>query len=584
MEMDTTASYAQENAPSTGRLVRRGVRTESRESRRSVALAGIAGWAAGMLLQFHPMLLSGLGQIQGDWSDSRLVNYILEHGYRWMVGMPGHERFWSPPVFFPAPNTAAYSDILLGVAPLYWLWRIAGIASDTAFQLWVLSLATLNFASAFALFSRGFRCRPAAAAAGALLLSFAAMRTSQVMHAQLIPHFYIALAIVAVLRIFEPEPELRAGVAMVERRTSWVLALAAFCVLQLYSSFYYGWFLCFALVIATFWSLALPGVRRRFLLTLRANGRTLALAIALSALALAPLLSHYLGAEHQVGARSFAVVDAMLPRVESWVYLGDDSWLYGWLASREGFHGLPLEHEQRLGLGIATTLLAGFGLWLVRRKKSVQLILLVPLTMALLATRWPGGFTLWHAVFLIVPGANAMRAISRIGIALLFPAALGVALLINAISRSRRIPPSRTAVRIRKRDSCRRAMLVLAITSVIVAEQVGRPRAFGKKEGRARVARVAGAIGASCSAFLYTTIGGDDDPWRYHVDAMWASMKILVPTINGYSGSEPPEWAFYDNRVHAPAQDSALSESLARWEAKWKLDPSRTCRVRTPPG
>jgi hypothetical protein len=561
--------------------MRGGVRAEPRGSRLGYVIAAFAGWAVGIMLQFYPMLLSGMQRVEGNRSDSRLVNYILEHGYQWLLGMPGHERFWSPPAFYPAPDTAAYSDVLLGVAPLYWLWRMAGLAPDGAFQLWMLSLATLSFAFAFVLFSSGFRCRPVASAAGALLLCFAAMRTSQVMHAQLIAIFYIAIALLAMLRIFEPEPELRAGIQMVERRTLWVLALAAACVAQLYASVYYGWFLCFAIVLAALWSLVLPRTRRRFLLTIRTNASALVIATALSALALAPLMIHYLGAEHQVGPRNFDLVDGMLPRVESWMYFGAGSWLYGWLTPYPAFRGLPLEHEQQLGIGIATTLLAAFGLWLARRRPSVQLIVLVPLTMALLATRWPGGFSLWHAVYLIVPGAGALRAISRIGVAILFPASLGVSLVINAISRSRRIPPSRAAVRIRKRDQRRRAIVVFAIIAVVVAEQVGTPRSFDREDTRARVARIAGTIGAPCDAFLYTTIGGDDDPWSYQVDAMWASMARGVPTINGYSGAEPPGWFFYDIRVRTAQQDSVINESLARWEARWKLDPSRVCRART---
>ncbi|MEO8879816.1 MAG: hypothetical protein ABI446_05420 [Gemmatimonadaceae bacterium] len=562
--------------------MRGGIRAESYDSRLSVVLSVVAGWAIGIALQFYPTLVSGFSRVQGDRADARLNNYILEHGYRWLTGMPGHERFWSPPVFYPVANTAAYSDVLLGVAPLYWPLRLAGLAPDSAFQSWMLALATLNFASAFILFWRGFRCRPLASAVGAVVLSFAAMRTSQVMHAQLIAHCYIVLAIFALLRVFEPEPELRAGVTIVERRTVWIFALAAACVAQLYSSFYYGWFLCFALLIAALWSLVLPGARRRLVLAARTNARALGAATALGALALAPLATHYLSAEREIGARSFAMVEPLLPRVESWAYLGSHSWLYGWLASNEIFRALPLEHEHRLGIGVATALLAAFGLWRARRRPSVQWMVLVPLTMAVLATEWPGGFTLWRAVYLVVPGADALRAVSRIAVAILFPASLGVALLINAISRARRVPPSRAAVQIRRRDQRRRALAVVAIIAVVVAEQVTHPRSYDKLEARERVASVAAGIGASCDAFLYSTIGGDDDPWSYQADAMWASMEHGVPTINGYSGGEPPGWSFEDIRVRSAEQESVIVVALARWEERRKLVAARVCRVRTP--
>ena len=137
---------------------------------------------------------------------------------------------------------------------------------------------------------------------------------------------------------------------------------------------------------------------------------------------------------------------------------------------------------------------------------------------------------------------------------------------------------------LRKRDRRKRAAIVLAIVAIVTAEQVQVPNSYGKNDGRARVARVANAIGASCGAFLYTTIGGADDPWNYHADAMWASMERGIPTLNGYSGNQPPGWNFYDIRVHTAAVDSIVSDSVASWASRWKLDPARICRVRTPPG
>ena len=561
-----------------------GRRVERRESRLAAGSAAVAAWIVGMLLQFSPMLLSGLRRVQSDWGDTRLNNYILEHGYRWVVGFPEHNQFWSPPVFYPVPNTAAYSDVLLGVAPFYWPWRLAGLAPDTAFQLWLLTIATLNFVSALLLFSRGFRCRPMAAAAGAMLLSFASVRTAQVMHAQLIPFFYIALGILAVLEIFRPVPELRAGITIVERRTAWVFVLAGAIVAQLYTSFYYAWYLIFALALAVLCAVVMPGTRRRTLLTVRANLGSLASAALASAFLVAPLIAHYLQAERQVGARSFLVIEQMLPRVQSWAYMGPNSWLYGWLAELHSFHVLPLEHEHRLGLGIVTIVCAAAGLWTARRRRDIQFAVIVPMFMALLATEWPGGFTAWRAIYLVVPGASALRAVSRIGVALLLPASLGIALLVDAIGRPQRIPPSRTALALRRKDRRKRALVVLVLFAAIVAEQVQRPPSYDKGEGRARVARVANGIGAGCQAFLYTTIGGADDPWNYHTDAMWASMDRRVPTINGYSGNQPPGWNFYDIRVHTAETDSVVGDSLAQWSARWHLDPARICRVRTPPG
>src|SRR5687768_1748130 len=91
---------------------------------------------AAVVLAMHPTVLSGLRLIQTDLGDTRLNMYLLEHSYRWVRGEPSHGDFWSPPFFYPAHNTAAYTDLLLGAAPLFWAWRVLGAVPDTAFQLW----------------------------------------------------------------------------------------------------------------------------------------------------------------------------------------------------------------------------------------------------------------------------------------------------------------------------------------------------------------------------------------------------------------------------------------------------------------
>src|ERR1043166_6388433 len=67
----------------------------------------------GVMMVHHPMILSGFRRIQTDLGDSRLVHYLLEHGYRWVRGEPGHCDLWSPPFFYPVKNVAAFSELLL---------------------------------------------------------------------------------------------------------------------------------------------------------------------------------------------------------------------------------------------------------------------------------------------------------------------------------------------------------------------------------------------------------------------------------------------------------------------------------------
>ena len=68
-----------------------------------VALA----WAIGMFLSFHPMILSGFERVQTG-SDTRFLNYVLEHSYLWVTRAENYSNYWHPTFFYPAENCAAY--------------------------------------------------------------------------------------------------------------------------------------------------------------------------------------------------------------------------------------------------------------------------------------------------------------------------------------------------------------------------------------------------------------------------------------------------------------------------------------------
>jgi hypothetical protein len=530
--------------------------------------AALASWPAlvggivGLYLAFAPTLSSGLARMQVDWGDTRLNNYILEHGYRWLRRMPGHLVLWSPPIFYPAPNTAAYSDILLGVAPFYWPWRLAGVPPDTTYQLWMISLATVNYLAALICCRRLLRLGWAAATVGAFVFAFGSIRIAQLRHAQLLAQFYWLLALYALERIFEVHTTDEAARRANARRPVWIAAVGASVVLQLYAGYYLGWFLAFSLTLGLVWALILPSTRNRLVTVCRQSWRPLAATAAVSAIALVPLALPYIRASHDVGLRPYSIVTWYLPRIWSWMFQGGEGRLYGWLFRYPQFRSIPEGTEHHLGIGVATTLLVAAGLWLRRREPMVQLLIATSVTIVLLCTVWPNGTSAWILVYRFFPGAGAVRGVSRIALALLIPAGVGAAFIAD---RWRRLP-----------------LVVAAIGLVIATEQWQSLGSYDKIFGRHRVAVIADAVRPDCLAFLYTPPNGSGDPWWYQTDAMWASIQTGVPTINGYSGNTPPGWTFYLNIIGPVAHDSAIADSLRQWASKWSLDRSRLCRITTP--
>src|SRR5690242_14774984 len=102
--------------------------------------------AGGMLVTFHPTIFSGFASMQSDAGDVLLNNLFLEHSYRWAFDRDYPFTFWSPGFFYPVPHAFAFSETIVGTAPLYWLLRL-GFSESTACQLWIMITFVLNFAS-----------------------------------------------------------------------------------------------------------------------------------------------------------------------------------------------------------------------------------------------------------------------------------------------------------------------------------------------------------------------------------------------------------------------------------------------------
>jgi len=505
------------------------------------ALFLIACWAGGLLLAHYPTILSGFARMQNDLGDSRFVNYLLEHSYRWLLREPRHASLWSPPFFYPARNTAAYSEIMIGAGPFYWPWRLVGFRLETAFQLWMITVSSINFWAAYFWLRRGLALRVSSSTLGAMLFAFGAPRLSQMSHLQLLVHCYTILALHAAMRVLGGP-----GVGNTARDI-WIVVFFASVAAQFLAGMYLGWFLS----IGLFWGLLLPGSRRTLLGALRGHGASFVVAAIFAALILAPLAINYHRAAQEVGFRDPAEVLSMVPTWRSWLNLAPQSWLYGSL--RQWFQSIPMEHEQRNGLGFATTAVCALGLVWERDRPVARFMLLTAGTALLLSTSFEG-LTAWRLILRWFPAVGAFRAVSRISIALLVPAAVGLALFCDRLLTRRAVWPA----------------VILGLVCVLEQGQV--MPAFSKRRNRADVAAVTHRIDPRCNAFLFTQLRGHREWWEYALDAMWASLETGVPTLNGYSGNAPSGWALAKINIRTQEDDERVAQALAAWTKAQHLD------------
>jgi hypothetical protein len=515
---------------------------------------------AGTVLAFYPTLFSGFGQIQNDPWDTRFVNYILEHDYRWLVRAPGHQSLFDPPMFYPEPNTAAYSELLLGIMPFYALWRAAGLAPDTALQLWMMLVAALNFVAAYLLFRRCLRVTTLASCFGSFLFAFGSPRLNQLNHQFLLPQFFTLIAVYALYRLFEDEQGRRLPPSF------WIAVFFGSVAAQIYACYQHGWSLLFWLATATIIALASREYRPHLVKPIIAN-RWVVLGAALAgAAAFAPLAWHYWMAARTVGFRQFWEASDMLPRFQSWFYLGAENWLYGWTASHGPFKYLSMEWEHRLGLGLVTTVVVVGSLYRERARAPVRILALSWLAVALLTSMYRGQVSPWMVIFRWLPGANGIRAVSRIGILELIPAAVGLALFVD------RRPPRPTWV-------------TTAVAIFCLLEQGRFSLSYDKESVRADVRALVPQIDRGCHSFFYSQVGNTKPAGEYNLDALWAGLDAKVATVNGYSGALPRGWEVLDeSNIEGEADERRLEAGLSAWAASHKIPRSDICWLKLQSG
>ena len=523
----------------------------------SIAFPVFAGFL-GILEATHVMLRSGFRAIHTDPGDARHLNYILEHIFRWVLRDPIHRSLWDLPFFFPVENTGAYSEMLIGLAPFYVPWRIMGLGPDTSLQALTMTLLALNFGAAFVFLRRGFGFDRVSASAGSFLFSFGAPRVLTLGHVHLLPQFFILGVLISLIELFRG-PDMASS----PRARRWIAIGFACLVAQFYTCFYLAWFLTLGMGVALAISLANRRYRLPLIAVTRGNLFWIGCCGLLGAAALWPLIEHYRAAASAVGVRTYDDVAPFLPPLKAWLNPGPYSWLYSWQGRLPVFSSLPYEWVKRFFLGFVTMGASIYGLFLIRRR-SVTLVLLTMGLLLALATSWPGSHSLWHVVYLAIPGAKAIRAVPRLLLFVLIPVSVGFAATTERV------------IKMRRRS-------VLGVLFLAVALEQGQTLpSYDKLKTRREVEALAAEIPRTCRAFYYSPIGQTKFVWESQLDGMWAGMITGVPTINGYSSNLAPGWLELYNHSETKKDDPRLRTALDTWCRAHSLDRAAVCWVQVP--
>ena len=479
---------------------------------------------------FVPMSqLNGFLLMPGDIGDARLNNYFLENIFKFFTGHV--DSLWQMSFFNPFPYVIGFSDNHFGSAPVYLIVRVFGIEPDTSFQIWFLCGYLFNFAGAyFAL--RYLKGSVIASTIGALIFTFALPVSAHANHAQLHYRFALPLAI-TFFAIFLDSKQWRN-----------LLIAHAWLVWQFYCGVYIGFFtllLMFTMSIAYILYIligrnsSIKEEIKSFIVNwkkLEINKKLIILSGLLSLSILLLILFYpYIRVSNLYGIkRSWEEIAVMLPRPQSYL-LSDFSLLW---SNRYGslFDGLPLRHEHQMFIGLVPLLLALIGLFLGIRSTNVNIFIpmLGMLVICVLLTLYLGGASLWYLLHKL-PLASAIRAMSRIDQAFLFPIAYLAVVAVDEL---------------RKRNKWYLNTIVFFVFPLFILEAGLSSMGTSTKDSwRQRYSEIEKSVPKNVShdsVLFFAQQSGP--PYAVELDAMWVSIMRGSKTMNGYSGFLPPNYRY----------------------------------------
>jgi hypothetical protein len=524
----------------------------------SASRAGIATWLIGAAWFFRDPLTTGFDTITGDRGDARLVIFLHEH---WWRVWHGDASWRSPDMFFPAEGTLGYSDTFFLNQLVYVPLRFVGFDQFVAFQLTLIALTAVGFASLFTLLHRYI----GVALAPTCLLSAVGVFANNVFidtgHPQIYSISIMALIVLVFVASWQ-SPSSR-------RRRLGAFGGGVLVGLLLWTAYYFGWFLVFfgGLTIVVAGAIGWIAHGRAAVVAVIADRWRMAVA-AISGLAVGviPFLATYLPVLDDSDLRTYDQVAELAPRPLDLVNVGRHNVAWGWLVEPLLDHDARLDTLYRAAAptplllvvtGIATATLA-----IRLRRGTLPAVGVVGLATCLVtwfALLLPVQFEFggaWAWVHRFVPGASALRLYSRSEVVASALACLSIAAWLRIRQDDRT-----TVDELQGRDGPRRPdWLVVGVLMLIAFEQANTTDGFRQFDRPDELALLDASrdAPAACDAFYVTDLElrGTDHSL----------------TLNGYSGQAPPGWDLkpwygnYDELVDAWIADRLPNSRICALE------------------
>jgi hypothetical protein len=190
-----------------------------------------------------------------------------------------------------------------------------------------------------------------------------------------------------------------------------------------------------------------------------------------------------------------------------------------------------MRHEHQLFPGIVISILTATGLatrFNSKNKRAAWLYFWAAVMLVVVTLNFYGASIYW--LLWNIPGINSIRAVTRIGLVLMWPLAFFAAWAMDGIIQQA------------QQNSRWLYAAALVLTGLLMAESVYFPQiSYPKVEGLSHLERLKQRIPAILpkNPILSVAYTGNEPDYVAELDVMLTAQELGLPTLNGYSGNFP---------------------------------------------
>ncbi len=462
------------------------------------------------------------GRLIGEPFDSRLQIILHEHWWRWLNGLT---TLRDTEFFYPFDRALGFSDVFLIQGPVYSIFRLIGFDISNAWILTtflLLVLGNLGWTFIAVKFYRSYLIQTAFVLTMVSSVSFVSYFT---INPNIVGYSFLPWISLLIIRTIE-EKEIR-------RKNRIISYLITVLLIYSLSCWYAAFFLILILILRILfeYNFNIKNITKMVRdLKIILNIRIYLLQLPIQLILIFLFIYIYVPAS---SATSFPADQLILnsPRLEflpSGFNVNTTTESGAFFREIYSVLGLSVDHERAIGIGIFATFFAiitlSYGLFtkiLTRSQKKwiVTLVLVYGYFLTVIED-----FSLHRILYENFYGFNSIRYPGRIIILIGFFILFGIFFIFDRFLQKYR------------QKSCK--FIILTLSIILLLDQYRAPY-IGWEEGvlvNNELRKQKEEIVKNCDYFYYDYSGGW---WYEQIEAMFFSMTIGVPTVNGYSGSYP---------------------------------------------